>query len=67
MVCLSLTCDKQDTADWILMMLTGVMHQTALAFLRLLFFAQGGSSNYLANILITVIFHIMHSLLEERN
>lgn len=49
-VCLSLSCDKQDNTDLILMMLEGVMHQTALAFSRLLFLAQGGSCNYLANI-----------------
>lgn len=41
------------------MKLWGVMHHTALAFSKLLCLAQGGSSNYLANILITS--HISHT------
>ncbi len=58
-VCLSLTCDKWDTTDLILMKLQGVVHHTALAFSKLLCLAQGGGSNYLANILITS--HISHT------
>lgn len=51
--CQSRTCDKWHTADPILMKLQRVMLHTALAFSKLLCLAQGGSSNYLANILIT--------------
>lgn len=51
--------DKRDTTDLILMKLQGVVHHTALAFSKLLCLAQGGGSNYLANILITS--HISHT------
>lgn len=57
--CQPLTCDKWDTTDSILMKLQGVVHHSALAFSKLLCLAQGGGSNYLANILITS--HISHT------
>lgn len=64
-VCPSLTCDKQDTTDLNLMILKGVVHYAALAFSKLLCLAQGGSGNYLANILITS--HISHTAGGNKN
>lgn len=50
---LASTSDKQDTTYLILMIHRGAMHHTAMAVSKLLCLAQGVSSSYLANILIT--------------